>query len=222
MSILYLVRHGENRANLTKEFSHRKIDYPLTIKGRLQAEQTAHFLKDKHINKVYASPLLRAVETAEMIARIAQTQVEIHENFRELDAGCLEDLPPTEENWQIYINVLKDWMHGRLESSFPGGENFLVASQRARAAINEVMPPNSQHNVVVVGHGGIFFVAITQICQGVNFKTIFDQDNHNCSITTIESGWQEGEFSGRLLSWADHSHLHGDAADLVSGLPDFP
>ena len=41
MTHLYLIRHGENLANLTKEFSYLKVDYPLTPKGRLQAEQTA-------------------------------------------------------------------------------------------------------------------------------------------------------------------------------------
>jgi broad specificity phosphatase PhoE len=38
MTRVYLVRHGENKANITKEFSSRKVDYPLTPKGRLQAE----------------------------------------------------------------------------------------------------------------------------------------------------------------------------------------
>jgi probable phosphoglycerate mutase len=33
MNTIYLVRHGENPANLTKEFSCRHVDYPLTEKG---------------------------------------------------------------------------------------------------------------------------------------------------------------------------------------------
>ena len=37
MNRIYLVRHGENTANLTKEFSHRRVDYSLTPKGILQA-----------------------------------------------------------------------------------------------------------------------------------------------------------------------------------------
>ena len=44
MNHLYLVRHGENVANLTKEFSCCKVDYSLTAKGVLQAQQTAHAL----------------------------------------------------------------------------------------------------------------------------------------------------------------------------------
>ena len=43
MNLVYLVRHGENPANLLKQFSYRKVDYPLTEKGVLQAEQTAAY-----------------------------------------------------------------------------------------------------------------------------------------------------------------------------------
>ena len=60
MNTLYLVRHGENRANLTKQFSYKTVDYPLTPKGVLQAQQTAEFFQDKQIDEIYASPLKRA------------------------------------------------------------------------------------------------------------------------------------------------------------------
>ena len=49
MTTLYLVRHAENQANLTKEFSHRLVDDALRPKGRLQAEQTAAFFADRQV-----------------------------------------------------------------------------------------------------------------------------------------------------------------------------
>ena len=58
---IYLVRHGENLANITKEFSHRLVDYSLTPKGIIQAEQTAAYFRDFHIDEIYSSPLKRAV-----------------------------------------------------------------------------------------------------------------------------------------------------------------
>ena len=46
MNTLYLIRHGENLANITKEFSHRLVDYSLTPKGRKQlAVQTTKWEK---------------------------------------------------------------------------------------------------------------------------------------------------------------------------------
>ena len=77
MNRLYLVRHGENPANLTKEFSYRRVDYGLTPKGVLQARQTAEFFKGKAVHAVYSSPLKRAAETAGIIAAELELRVEI-------------------------------------------------------------------------------------------------------------------------------------------------
>ncbi len=56
MNRLYLVRHGENRANITKEFSCRHVDYPLTPKGVLQAQQTAKHLAGEAADLIPGSP----------------------------------------------------------------------------------------------------------------------------------------------------------------------
>jgi len=65
---LYVVRHGENPANLNREFSYKLIDYSLTEKGVRQAEETASFFREKGIDAIYSSPLKRARETAQIIA----------------------------------------------------------------------------------------------------------------------------------------------------------
>ena len=109
MNTIYLVRHGENKANITKEFSYKKVDYPLTTKGILQAQQTADFFKDKAIDEVYASPLRRARETAEIIASTLDLQVTVIENFREVNVGALEGRPPDADNWAIHNRIVADW-----------------------------------------------------------------------------------------------------------------
>lgn len=94
MTTLYLVRHGENVANLTKEFSHRAVDYSLTDKGRAQAAQTADFFRGHAIDAVYSSPLRRARETAEAIAAVVGKPVTVVEDFREINVGVLEGQAP--------------------------------------------------------------------------------------------------------------------------------
>src|SRR5579872_6100860 len=92
---LYLVRHGENLANITKEFSYKLVDYPLTPKGVLQAEQTAaFFLNTIPLMAAFASPLKRARETAEIIARAQNLSVTVLEEFREVNVGDMEQRPP--------------------------------------------------------------------------------------------------------------------------------
>ena len=69
MNTLYLIRHGENPANITKEFSHRLVDYSLTPKGVLQAQQTGEYFKNKQIDAIYCSPLKRARTRSTMQAQ---------------------------------------------------------------------------------------------------------------------------------------------------------
>src|SRR5512142_223625 len=122
MNRLYLVRHGENPANLTKEFSYRRVDYGLTPKGSLQAKQTAELFKRQAIHAVYSSPLKRAAETAGIIAGELGLRVEIVEDLREVNVGDLEGQPVTPELWAHHDSIIADWLGGKPETRFPSGE----------------------------------------------------------------------------------------------------
>jgi broad specificity phosphatase PhoE len=136
---LYVVRHGENPANINREFSYKLIDYSLTPKGVRQAEETAVFFRDKDIHEVYSSPLKRALETAEIIAAPLGLPVVIREEFRENNVGDLEKEPPTDENWALHDRIIADWYAGRHDSTFPGGEDFHTLVGRVRAGIIGVL-----------------------------------------------------------------------------------
>ena len=216
---LYLVRHGENPANLTKEFSCRKIDYPLTPKGRLQAEQTGDYFSARPIDAICTSPLCRAVETAQIIAAWLRLPVEVVENFRELDAGELEDMGGSPKAWEIHFSVIREWMSGNYESRFPGGENFLMARQRIRAGIEQVLSARSGQGVIVVGHGGLFSTGLLDLCPEADPNILRSKENHNCSISEMEMRLVESRWVGELVRWGDISHLSAAAAELVSGFP---
>lgn len=217
---LYLVRHGENRANLTKELSSRLVDYPLTGKGRLQAEQTGAHLRSFEIQAVYTSPLLRARETAEIIAGHLGLEVIVCEHFRELDVGDLERDPASPGSWRIHHQVIQDWMDGDPGSRFPGGENWYEARDRMRLGIEYVMNGREQGVILIVGHGGLFTSTIHDLCPDVDFRRLWASPTHNCGISQVEMRRQDGHWRGRLLRWSDISHLSGEAANLVPGLPD--
>jgi broad specificity phosphatase PhoE len=217
--MLYLVRHGENLANITKEFSYKLVDYSLTPKGVLQAEQTSTLLKDLPLDAVYASPLKRAAETGEIIARPHHLPVEIVEDFREINVGDLEKMPPTLENWNRYGQIYTEWGNGHPEKSFPGGENFLELIERSRRGLLTATHERSNQRILIAAHGGIFIAMVSYFCQGANEQ--FDyRSMHNCSITEVELTNSAGEIHGILRSWASISHLSGEAADLVKPTPE--
>jgi broad specificity phosphatase PhoE len=219
MTRLYLVRHGENLANLTKEFSYRNVDYSLTAKGVLQAEQTARHLQDKGISAVYSSPLRRAQETAQPLAAALGQAVIVREAFRELNVGELEGQPPTEAAWDAHNAILRAWRRGDLEARFPGGENYLEMWRRVEAGFRQVMAENPQGAVAIFAHGGVFASSIKALCTGVDLSDVLSQENHNCSISVVDAELRDGRLQGRLVYWAACDHMSGAAAEFVSGTP---
>jgi broad specificity phosphatase PhoE len=213
---LYLVRHGENRANLTKEFSYKTVDYSLTPKGVLQAQQTAEYFQDKQIDEIYASPLKRARETAEIIAQALNLDVIVVEHFREVNVGAL-DGQASAESWAYHDRIVNDWFESRHDSMFDGGEDYWTLLARMRQGLHAIVKRKSGRNVVVVAHGGLFTFTIKDICQNVDLQIIRRSISSNCSIAEIGLSAHDGALCGELRSWGVCAHLSGEAAQLVSG-----
>ena len=87
---LYFVRHGQSEANLLKQFSNRGFKHGLTALGREQVHQLAHRLKHESLSYIYSSPLMRAVQTAEVLSSELNLQYEVTDALREYDCGTLE------------------------------------------------------------------------------------------------------------------------------------
>lgn len=222
---LFLVRHGENRANLTLEFSSRHVDYSLTPKGVLQAEQTGEYFATlqsdgRAFHAIYSSPLKRAVETAAIIAGRLGLQVQAREAFREVNVGELELHPPSREAWDYHNRILYSWMDGRHTERFPGGEDYHELRDRALDGYRQVLAGRSGENIIVVGHGGIFAFTLHVLCPELGPDWVLGRPNANCSVSEIDATLDNDRPVGRLVRWADFSHLYGPAAQLVSGLPD--
>ncbi len=219
MNKIVLLRHGENRANLTKQFSYRVVDYPLNEKGILQAQQTGHFLKGKQINAIFSSPLKRALQTARIVAEILGLSVTTTEAFREINVGELELKAPTEEVWQTYREVIKDWISGKPETTFPDGENYHQLWQRFHRGLTEITARHTGEKILIVGHGGIFTLPLPDLCPETNIRDLFQAEAHNCALTEILVQSKNGRLTGELIQWADAGHLHGKAAEFVPGTP---
>jgi broad specificity phosphatase PhoE len=220
MNRLYLVRHGENVANLTKEFSSRRVDYSLTEKGVLQAQQTARYLAGQDIHEIYSSPLKRARETAEIIGEQLGLPVTVVDEFREIDVGDLELQPPTAEAWAFHNEVLVGWVTGHPERTFPGGDNYYTLTARMRAGLERITAGKDGRNLLVVAHGGIFVMSLPDLVPGIDLKWLLRTGSHNCSISQIVVDGGDGGLRGELVDWASCVHLSGEAANLVSGLPE--
>jgi broad specificity phosphatase PhoE len=178
----WYIRHGHNPANQARQLSHKIIDYPLTELGVIQAAALARQMADEPgPAAIYASPLRRAVQTAEIIAARTGSDVVIAEGLRELDVGDL-DGRSDQDAWAAYHRVLADWRAGRHDSAFPGGEDYRQMTTRLAAVMGNALchPPGSR--ILIVGHGGLIRAAIPALCPGTPVPA---SDLPNCGIAEL-------------------------------------
>jgi broad specificity phosphatase PhoE len=194
------------------------VDYSLTPKGILQAQQTAEALRAEKIDTAFTSPLKRAIETAEIIAAPHNLPVTIVEDFRELNVGELEKYQPTPAIWQQFDGVTAAWQNGDSHAAFPGGEDHLTLISRARQAFEQLLDGKSGQTTLIVAHGGIFFYTLRQIFTGLD-PAAMQGGMHNCSITELEAWMQADGLHGRVVRYAAVDHLNGEAAQFAAGHP---
>jgi 2,3-bisphosphoglycerate-dependent phosphoglycerate mutase len=219
MNRVYWVRHGENRANLTKEFSYMRVDYPLTPKGILQSEQTADYFATQEIHAVFSSPLKRARETASIVAARLGLPVTVIEELREINVGDLENGPPCEASWKAHDRILEAWMRGQWELAFPGGENGHELIERIQTGLGRVLAGRSDRNLMVVSHSGCLMMGIPSLVPGADLAGLRERGLGNCAISDFQLEQRGQQVTGRIVRWGVVSHLSGPAARLIGPLP---
>ena len=81
MAILYLVRHG---SSVEQDMIRGRLPgFPLSEKGKREAARTADFLADREVTVIFSSPLQRAYETAQFIARDKKLNIKLSEQLSE-------------------------------------------------------------------------------------------------------------------------------------------
>jgi broad specificity phosphatase PhoE len=167
----YFLRHGESSANLLRQFSNRGDEHPLTEHGLQQARQAAQNLTGVKPACIYASPVLRARQTATILAESLGAPLEIREALREWDVGIYEGTTDP-QGWELHRQVQEDWFdRQKLDSQMPGGESFLEIRRRFVPFIEGLLAAGkgSQHQYVLVSHGGLYTAMLPVILQNVDF-----------------------------------------------------
>ena len=182
---IFLVRHGQSIANAKKIHQGQRIDTSLSEKGIKQAEAIATRLKKEKIDAIYSSDLLRAKETAEVIAKEHKMKVITDKRLREFDIG---DLTEVDNKWEIFQEHRKKEAK-RLgiktyEVKAPGGESDWDMFMRVKGFLEEIMKKKHK-NIVIVAHGGPNKVLFGVIKHLPNEK-VYDIKQGNCCLNEIE------------------------------------
>ena len=126
---LILIRHGQTEWNASQKYQGH-TDIPLDDTGRQQARRLAeHLLQLEKVEAVYASDLVRARETAEIIAQAFNLKPLIDPRLRELCFGKWEGLT-FNQVYAIYRAEFEQWYNSR-QSLCAGGESFSDVANRS-------------------------------------------------------------------------------------------
>lgn len=155
-TVVLLVRHGHTAA-VGQRLAGRLPGFPLTDVGREQAGRLAASLASWPIVAIYASPLARAVETAEPLARRFGLPVRTCEDLAEVDFGEWTGLSFAE------LDTRADWRRfneRRASAPVPGGESARVVQQRVVRGLTHLRSCHAGQTVVAVSHADVIRAAV--------------------------------------------------------------
>lgn len=186
---IYLFRHGETDFNQENRWQGR-TDNLLNAKGTSQAIELGKKLSTIRLDVIYSSPLLRAVQTANLVAQQQKkpTKIVILQDLREGDFGEVEGLLLSEteklfgDKVQKFLNATKeDW-----DICFKGGESKKQIFERSISCLQEIVAYPGK-NIGISCHGGI----ISALKCGLDLTL---KGNHNCAVLELNYDSETNRF----------------------------
>jgi broad specificity phosphatase PhoE len=146
---IFVVRHGETKAN-ERGIEAGPLDYPLAQKGRKEVEFIAKTLSNAKIKAAYSSPVYRAIQTAEILARPHKLKVK---TLNELTEAKIK---PEFVGKKGRHHILTD----------PGAYSETNADLLARASkAFRIVAEESSGNAIMVSHGDVITALLEDIVE---------------------------------------------------------
>lgn len=150
---MVLVRHGQPSEEMRGR-CYGRLDVGLSPEGHAQSERMAAFLARVELARIYASPRLRALETAAPLVAGRGAEVAVEEAFREIDFGLFEGLT-YEEAERRFPDVYAEWMARPTQVRFPEGESYPSMRERVRDGGRALRARHPGQCFALVSHGGV-------------------------------------------------------------------
>ena len=199
--LLNLVRHGETTYNAEGRIQGQS-EAPLSALGHRQAEAVAEALAGQPIGAIFASPLRRAMETAQYIADRLQLPIQTDPRLMELDAGVFEGQLRSELTAE-YPEELARWLGGDEDFVIPTGESRRELADRGCAALRAIAAGDCRE-VVVVTHGGLLSATLRALLNLQQPLPPFALQNGSITRLAVNA---EQQFS--LVALNKIEHLNG-------------
>jgi broad specificity phosphatase PhoE len=151
VTVFHLLRHGEHGL-LGKVLAGRMPGVAMTEHGRAEIAAVAERLAGEQVAALYASPLDRTRESAEIISERLGLPIQFRDDVIELDygewTGATFDAIRADPRWHL-------WSGTRSIACIPGGETMREVQRRATEALLELHGRHPDDTVAVVSHGDV-------------------------------------------------------------------
>lgn len=205
--IIYLMRHGETDWN-KKGCFQGQVDVPLNDYGRELARVTSEALKDVKFEAAFCSPLIRAVETAEIMLKgrrvpngHQKVPLMVDNRLKEFNFGAGEGSniaqmrsDPTEPLYYL-LNDPKRYVPPE------GGETLEEVCKRSSSFMEErILPLEKQYETVLIVAHGVMNRSIINPIAGIPMENFWEIQMRNCtvSILSLVNGRFQVEEKGRI------------------------
>ena len=203
---IVVVRHGETEWNAQMRMQGQ-LDTELSARGRWQAARAAESLAGEGIEAIFASDLVRALDTAKAIAAVIGLPIATDRALRERSFGIFQGYTYAEIDSRWPADAAR-WRRHAPEFAPEGGESLVEFSARAVAAVTRIAERSRGGTILVVSHGGVID-CLYRAAAGLDLAAPRSWELGNASINRLL-------FTGErftLVGWSDTAHLDGDPLD---------
>jgi probable phosphoglycerate mutase len=185
LPLVIFMRHGQAENNVSRTLVGRHIESHLTPQGKQQVADAAKQLKSIPIDKVYASPVIRAMETAQIVCETLGMDYEIDERLYEIELGKLVGMnyeEVTTKYGDLFLRFYAE--HDPVLDSF-GVEPFSAVKQRVKNLLDDVLKKHEDSNVLMVTHLDPIKAALATLLD-LKPEALYRWHIRNASLTVLK------------------------------------
>ena len=199
MTKIIVVRHGQTKWNLGQVF-RGTADVPLNETGKKQAGGLAKALRDYKISTVYSSPLSRATETAEAVAKKHGLEIKISSLLLDINYGQWQGVShqEVEKKWP---EIYKLWYQAPHKVKFPEGESLDDVRKKVKKFLEKIVSEHQGETIAAASHRVAIKILLCA-ALGIDNSHFWQLKQNTASFSILE--YEKGVFSLACLNETCH------------------
>lgn len=207
---LYFLRHGQTPQSKSNLFCGSGLNPELTSDGEAMAKCFAQAFERIKWEAVYASPLKRAVKTAQLAIGSKDHQITLDEDLKEIGFGEWEGKSIEQVNSEFHDDYIR-WMADPAWCPPTKGETAVAIAERGMRVVDRIRHQVASGNVLIVSHKATIRIILCNLLGIDVGRFRFRLDCPVCSLSLVDIT-QQGPL---LRTLADRSHLTAEMREMT-------